>query len=84
MMVVHNGASSLLRCLGFPSSESSIRSIFYLKHLQQYHSLTEMGGLPFTIDQFLQVFADYNMTIWPTQLLAYVLGMAALLVDGIA
>lgn len=38
-----------------------------------------MGELPFTVDQFLQVFADYNQTIWPAQLLAYLLGFLALL-----
>lgn len=38
-----------------------------------------MEELPFTIDQFLQVFSDYNQAIWPTQLFAYLLGVAALL-----
>jgi Family of unknown function (DUF6064) len=31
--------------------------------------------LPFTREQFLGVFADYNTAIWPAQVLAYVLGL---------
>jgi hypothetical protein len=34
--------------------------------------------LPFTIDQFLSVFEQYNTAIWPTQILAYLLGVACL------
>ncbi|WP_441000126.1 DUF6064 family protein [Fodinibius sp. SL11] len=37
-----------------------------------------MGELPFTIDQFLQVFSTYNQAIWPVQLFAYLLGVASL------
>lgn len=33
---------------------------------------------PFTVDQFLAVFATYNAAIWPAQLLAYLLGVVAL------
>lgn len=33
--------------------------------------------LPFTLGQFLNVFAAYNEAIWPTQILAYVLGAVA-------
>ncbi|NGP75064.1 hypothetical protein G3570_00350 [Balneolaceae bacterium YR4-1] len=33
-----------------------------------------MGPLPFTVDQFLQVFAEYNRSIWPAQPVAYALG----------
>lgn len=32
--------------------------------------------LPFTHAQFLEVFAHYNMNVWPAQVLAYVLGLA--------
>jgi Family of unknown function (DUF6064) len=32
---------------------------------------------PFTIEQFLGVFAAYNAAIWPTQILAYGLGLIA-------
>lgn len=32
--------------------------------------------LPFTREQFLSVFADYNTAVWPVQVVAYVLGMA--------
>jgi hypothetical protein len=35
--------------------------------------------LPFTIDQFLTVFEQYNQAIWPMHVLAYVLGIAAIL-----
>lgn len=38
-----------------------------------------MGELPFTIDQFLQVFVDYNQAIWPAQVVAYVAGFAVVL-----
>ncbi len=37
-----------------------------------------MGELPFTIDQFLQVFEDYNRSIWPAHIFAYLLGALAL------
>jgi hypothetical protein len=33
--------------------------------------------LPFTIEQFLAVFVNYNLAIWPVQFLAYVLGAIA-------
>jgi hypothetical protein len=33
--------------------------------------------LPFTLDQFLGVFAAYNAAIWPAQVVAYVLGVIA-------
>lgn len=33
-----------------------------------------MMELPFTTDQFLEVFKSYNIAIWPTQVVAYVLG----------
>jgi len=33
--------------------------------------------LPFTLEQFLDVFAAYNKAIWPAQILAYVLGAIA-------
>lgn len=32
--------------------------------------------LPFTHAQFLEVFARYNMNVWPAQALAYLLGLA--------
>ena len=34
--------------------------------------------LPFTIDQFLGVFEQYNQAIWPMHIVAYILGSAAL------
>jgi len=33
--------------------------------------------LPFTVEQFLQVFEEYNQAIWPVHILAYALGIAA-------
>jgi hypothetical protein len=41
--------------------------------------------LPFTLEQFLDVFAAYNTAIWPAQIVAYLLGaiaVAALLRPG--
>lgn len=35
-------------------------------------------NLPFTIDQFMEVFSTYNQAIWPTQIIAYLLGVTAL------
>jgi hypothetical protein len=32
--------------------------------------------LPFTREQFLGVFADYNTAVWPVQIVAYLLGLA--------
>jgi hypothetical protein len=34
-------------------------------------------SLPFTVEQFLGVFARYNEAIWPLQVVAYLLGVAA-------
>jgi hypothetical protein len=34
--------------------------------------------IPFTIEQFFSVFKTYNTAIWPAQVLAYVIGLAAL------
>jgi hypothetical protein len=34
-------------------------------------------GLPFTVEQFLDVFARYNQAIWPLHLVAYALGLTA-------
>jgi hypothetical protein len=34
--------------------------------------------LPFTLEQFLDVFASYNTAIWPAQIVAYLLGAIAL------
>lgn len=34
--------------------------------------------LPFTVDQFIGVFRQYNLAIWPLQIVAYLLGLAAL------
>jgi hypothetical protein len=33
--------------------------------------------IPFTIDEFLAVFERYNLAVWPAQLAAYALGLAA-------
>ena len=33
--------------------------------------------LPFTLEQFFEVFAAYNKAIWPAQIVAYVLGAIA-------
>lgn len=35
--------------------------------------------LPFTRDQFLTVFADYNLAVWPAQIAAYLLGAGIVL-----
>jgi hypothetical protein len=34
-----------------------------------------MMNAPFTIEQFLQVFKDYNLSIWPMQIVFYVLSL---------
>jgi hypothetical protein len=33
-------------------------------------------NMPFTVEQFLQVFKDYNLAIWPMQIVLYVLSFA--------
>lgn len=35
--------------------------------------------MPFTRDQFLEVFAHYNLAVWPAQLFAYLLGLGMVL-----
>ncbi|SHF22359.1 hypothetical protein SAMN05443144_106158 [Fodinibius roseus] len=37
-----------------------------------------MVDLPFTTEQFLQVFREYNLAIWPMQVVAYVLGLVSI------
>lgn len=37
-----------------------------------------MMELPFTTEQFLEVFKTYNTSIWPAQIAAYILGLAAI------
>lgn len=34
--------------------------------------------LPFTAEQFLNVFREYNTAIWPAQVVAYLLGLGAI------
>ncbi len=34
--------------------------------------------IPFTVDQFFNIFGTYNTAIWPAQVLAYILGLLAL------
>ena len=34
--------------------------------------------IPFTVDQFLSVFARYNVAVWPAQLILYALGILAI------
>ena len=38
-------------------------------------------NLPFTVDEFLQTFARYNLAIWPMQIVAYLLGIAAIVLS---
>lgn len=33
--------------------------------------------LPFTVEQFFNIFVSYNMAIWPAQIIAYLLGAGA-------
>lgn len=35
--------------------------------------------LPFTIEQFLDIFAQYNSAVWPAQIAAYMLGIFAVI-----
>lgn len=34
--------------------------------------------IPFTVDQFLEVFARYNVAVWPAQLFLYAMGILAI------
>jgi hypothetical protein len=34
--------------------------------------------IPFTVDQFLDVFAQYNVAVWPAQVFLYTIGMFAI------
>lgn len=36
-------------------------------------------SLPFTVEQFLSVFKTYNLTVWPMQVLAYIIGILTVL-----
>lgn len=36
-------------------------------------------NLPFTTEQFLRVFAEYNQDVWPAQIIFYVMAALALL-----
>src|SRR4030042_3132294 len=37
-------------------------------------------SLPFTVEEFLKVFEDYNLAIWPMQVISYLLALVALFV----
>jgi hypothetical protein len=57
----------------------------YSHALKQYYSLFLKQGLkpadmklPFSIEQFLKVFEDYNLSVWPMQLVIYVMALVAL------
>jgi hypothetical protein len=39
----------------------------------------ERHMLPFTHDQFVEVFVQYNMNVWPAQVVAYLLGLGLVL-----
>ena len=39
-----------------------------------------MPTMPFTVDEFFAVFADYNAAIWPMQIVAYLAGLLILVV----
>ena len=34
--------------------------------------------IPFTVDQFLNVFARYNVAVWPALIFLYVIGLSAI------
>jgi len=36
-------------------------------------------NIPFTVEQFLGIFKSYNLAIWPMQVIAYLLGIDAVL-----
>jgi len=36
-------------------------------------------NIPFTVDQFFDIFGTYNSAIWPTQIVAYLLGVIVLM-----
>ena len=42
-------------------------------------SPTGPHGLPFTVEQFYGVFAQYNEGVWPTQVVLHAIGIAILL-----
>ena len=35
-------------------------------------------NIPFTVEQFFDVFRTYNVAIWPAQVVAYLMGVIAL------
>lgn len=40
--------------------------------------IAQQHGLPFTIEQFYSVFVQYNESVWPMQVVLYVIGIAIL------
>lgn len=43
--------------------------------VSKYAASGRLDTLPFTREQFLGVFADYNAAVWPVQVVAYMLGL---------
>ncbi len=41
-------------------------------------------GLPFTVEQFYGVFAQYNDSVWPMQIVLYAIGIAVLVLLAVA
>jgi hypothetical protein len=37
--------------------------------------------IPFTVEQFFDIFGTYNTTIWPAQVVVYIFGLIALGLD---
>ena len=37
--------------------------------------------IPFTVEQFFDIFGTYNTTIWPAQVVVYIFGLVALGLD---
>jgi hypothetical protein len=55
--------------------------IYSDKQVQKYATGDLIMQLPFTIEQFLNVFRVYNQTIFPMQILTYILGIEAILLS---
>jgi len=34
--------------------------------------------IPFTIEQFLKVFKEYNLAVWPVQIILYIVALATI------
>lgn len=61
---------------GYESSQVN-PSVLYRTEWLRPNKGGEKMSVPFTVEEFLGVFQNYNLSVWPLHILIYLLGLAA-------